>query len=37
MHTLKEYAGHQGSATTALYYLKTTEDDAAKVRKAWSA
>ncbi len=34
MHVLKEYLGHADIATTAKYYLKTTADDAAKVRAA---
>jgi integrase len=34
MHVLREYAGHADIATTAKYYLRTTADDAAKLRRA---
>lgn len=37
MHVLKEYAGHADIATTAKHYLKTSDDDAARVRKALGA
>jgi len=36
MHVLKEYAGHATIETTCAFYLKTSDDDAAKVRKALS-
>ena len=36
MHVLKEYAGHSTIETTCAFYLKTSDDDAAKVRKALS-
>ncbi len=36
IHVLKEYAGHADIATTARYDLKTSADDAKKVRAALS-
>jgi integrase len=37
MHVLKEWAGHTDIATTARYHARTTEDDAARLRRALSA
>ncbi len=34
LHVLKEFAGHTDIATTAKYYTRTTEADAAKLRRA---
>ena len=34
MHVLREYAGHTDIATTARYYCRTDQDDAAKLRAA---
>ena len=34
LHVLKHYAGHASIQTTAAYYLRTTPDDADKLRAA---